>query len=106
MLRVTESEVIVYGTPYNGKHHLGENIAVSLKAICVITRAEENHIERMTKAQVYPMLLQQVYRPQDPVQMAKTLKLMDKTAEKVELYKLGCNMDIVAAEVACNAMKG
>ena len=52
------------------------------------------------------MLLQQVYRPQDPLQMAKTLKLVDKLAENVELYKLACNMDIEAAEVAYNAMKG
>ena len=52
------------------------------------------------------MLLQQVYRPQDPIQMAKTLKLVDKMAASVELYKLACNMDIKAAEVAYNTMKG
>lgn len=106
MIQVTDSGIIVHGTPYNGKHHLGENIAVPLKAICVLTRSEENQIRRMAKAQVYPVLLQQVYRPQDPVKMAKTLKLMDKTAEMTELYKLGCNMDISAAEAAYNAMKG
>lgn len=106
MIQVTDSGIIVHGTPYNGKHHLGENIAVPLKAICVLTRSEENQIRRMAKAQVYPVLLQQVYRPQDPVKMAKTLKLMDKTAEMAELYKLGCNMDISAAEAAYNAMKG
>lgn len=106
ILRISENGVIAYGTPYNGKHRLGSNISVPLKAICILERAEENHIERITKAQAYMMLLQQIYRPQNPVQMAKTLKLVDKMAEQTLFYRLGCNMDISAAEVAYNGMKG
>ena len=106
ILQISDSSVTVYGTPYNGKYRLGTNISVPLKALCILERAEENHIERITKAQAYAMLLQQVYRPQDHLQMIKTLKLVDKMAERVELYRLGCNMDISAAEVAYNGMKG
>lgn len=106
MLKITDSGVIAYGTPYNGKHHLGCNMSVPLKAICILTRGEKNTIVRIDKSEAYAMLLQQVYRPQDPLQMAKTLKLVDKLAASVELYKLACNMDIEAAEVAYNGMKG
>lgn len=106
LISVTESSIIVYGTPWNGKHRLGENISVPLKAICILERSADNHIEPITKSQAYAMLLQQVYRPQDSIKMAKTLRLIDKMAETVKLYKLGCNMDISAAEVAYNAMKG
>ncbi len=106
MLKITDSGVIVYGTPYNGKHHLGCNMSVPLKAVCILTRGEENSIVRIDKPEAYAMLLQQVYRPQDPLQMAKTLKLVDKLAASTELYRLACNMDIEAAEVAYNAMKG
>lgn len=106
MLKITDDGVIAYGTPYNGKHRLGNNIAVPLKAICVLTRSENNSIVRIEKSEAYPMLLQQVYRPQSPLQMAKTLKLVDKLAEGVDLYRLACNMDIEAAKVAYNAMKG
>ena len=106
LLKIADSGVIAYGTPYNGKHHLGCNMSVPLKAICLLTRGEKNSIVRIDKSEAYAMLLQQVYRPQDPLQMAKTLKLVDKLAENVELYKLACNMDIEAAEVAYNAMKG
>jgi len=105
LLRITENGVTAYGTPYNGKHKLGTNIAVPLKALCILTRAETNHIERITKAEAYPMLLQQIYRPQNPVQMAKTLKLADSLAAHVALFRLGCNMEPEAAEVAYNAMK-
>ena len=106
MLKITDNGVIAYGTPYNGKHHLGCNMSVPLKAICILTRGEKNSIIRIDKKEAYAMLLQQVYRPNDPVQMAKTLKLLDKMAENVGLYKLACNMDIEAAKVAYNAMKG
>lgn len=106
MLKMTDSGVIAYGTPYNGKHRLGCKMSVPLRAICILTRGEKNNIVLIDKSEAYAMLLQQVYRPQDPLQMAKTLKLVDKLAASVELYKLACNMDIEAAEVAFNAMKG
>ena len=106
LISVRNNSIIVYGTPYNGKHRLGYNIAVPLKAICVITRGEKNSIVRIDKQEVYAILLQQAYRPQDPLQMAKTLKLVDRMAAGVELYKLACNMDIEAAKVAFDGMKG
>ena len=106
ILKITDSGVTAYGTPYNGKHRLGCNMSVPLKAICILTRGEKNSIVCIDKAEAYAMLLQQVYRPQNPLQMAKTLKLVDRLAANTELYKLACNMDIEAAEVAYNAMKG
>lgn len=50
------------------------------------------------------MLLQQTYRPQSPVKMAKMLTLVDRLAAKVGLYRLGCNMEINAAKVAYEGM--
>ena len=106
LLHITDEGTIAYGTPYNGKHHLGCNMSVKLKGICILTRGETNSIRKITKSEAYSMLVQQIYRPADPVQMGKTLKLIDKLAEVTEFYKLSCNMDIEAAEVAYNGMKG
>ena len=105
LLKITDSGVIAYGTPYNGKHRLGTNISVPLKAICILTRSAENHIEAITREQAYTMLLQQVYRPADMLKMAKTLELVDRLADNVKLYKLGCNMEISAAQVAYEGMR-
>ncbi len=105
LLKITDSGVIVYGTPYNGKHRLGSNISVPLKAICILTRDTDNHIEPITRNQAYTMLLQQVYRPADMLKMAKTLELVDRLADSVKLYRLGCNMDISAAKIAYEGMK-
>ena len=105
LLHIAESGVIAYGTPYNGKHRLGTNTSVPLKAICILTRSAENHIEPITRKQAYTMLLQQVYRPADMLKMAKTLALVDRLADSVKLYRLGCNMDISAAQVAFEGMQ-
>lgn len=105
LLKITDSGVIAYGTPYNGKHRLGSNISVPLKAICILTRAAENHIEPVSFEQAYKMLLQQVYRPADMLKMAETLALVDRLADSVKLYRLGCNMDLSAAKIAYEGMR-
>ena len=105
LLKITDSGVTAYGTPYNGKHRLGRNISVPLKAICILTRSADNHIEHITREQAYTMLLQQVYRPADMLKMAKTLELVDRLADSVKLCQLGCNMDISAAKVAFEGMQ-
>ena len=77
-----------------------------LKALCLLERSAENHIERIGARECYPLFLQQVYRPFDPTAMAKTLSLLDTLLETAPLYRLGCNMEPEAANVSYEAMKG
>ena len=106
LLHVDSSGVTVFGTPYNGKHRLGTNIAVPLKAVCILERSENNHIRQITQMEAYTILLQQSYRPYNSEALAKTLTLIDTMAQCVSFWQLGCNMDISAAELSYNAMKG
>ena len=106
LIKINEKNVTVYGTPWNGKHNLSQNTSVPLKAVCILKRSERNHIEKITKSEAYPMLIQQVHRPCDASKMVNLLKLIDKFARNVNFYKLGCNMEIEAAEIAYNEMKG
>ena len=106
LIKINEENVTVYGTPWNGKHNLSQNTSVPLKAVCILKRSEKNHIEKITKSEAYPMLIQQVHRPCDASKMVNLLKLIDKFARNVNFYKLGCNMEIEAAEIAYNEMKG
>ncbi len=99
-----DGNAVVYGTPWDGKHHLSTNIAVPLKAICILGRSEENYIQRIAKKVAYPMLLQQSYRPMNSQTLQKTLVLIDRL--HADYYRMGCNMDISAAELAYNTMKG
>lgn len=106
LIYLAQDEAIVYGTPWDGKHHLSNNIAVPMKAICILERSAENRIREITSSEALPMLLQQVYRPMNAAAMARTLNLIDRLAGHVKLYRLGCNMNIEAAKVAYDAMKG
>ena len=105
LIRADGSGVTVFGTPYNGKHRLGSNISVPLKAVCILERAEHNSIVPVSKGEAYSMLVQQTYRPEDPLLMQKTLLLIDRLAEGARLFRLGCNMDITAAKTAYEGMK-
>lgn len=105
LIRISDSGAIIYGTPWDGKHHLSNNIAVSLKAICILERAKENAILPVTREEALPMLIQQAYRPADPFTLAKTLTLIDRLGMEVKLYRLRCNMDISAAKLSYGTMK-
>ncbi|MBQ7321948.1 MAG: hypothetical protein IJW99_07605 [Clostridia bacterium] len=105
LIRITDGGATVYGTPWRGKHQLGENIAVPLRAICVLERAVTNTIRRVDKMSIYPLLLQQTHRPKSGADMTKTLTLVDRLTASVGLYRLGCNMDIEAARVAFEGME-
>ncbi len=100
LLRVTDSSVFAYGTPWNGKHRLGTNISAPLKAVCFLERAEKNSIAPVSKYAVYDKLLMQTYRPSDPVLLKRTLALVDRLASAVPLYRLCCNTEPDAARLA------
>jgi len=106
LIRISDSGAVIYGTPWDGKHRLSTNIAVPLKALCILERGEKNSIRPITASEAYPMLLQQAYRPMDNMAMNKTLTLIDRLAASVSLWRLGCNTEIEAARVAYEAMKG
>ncbi|MBR1592419.1 MAG: hypothetical protein IJ666_05335 [Ruminococcus sp.] len=105
LLRITDNRVIAYGTPYNGKHRLGNNISVPLKALCILERAEKNSIVKVSKMNVYATLIQQIYRPADSAKLKKILELADKLAENTDIYRLGCNMERDAAVVSYEGMR-
>lgn len=105
LLRIEDERAVACGTPWNGKHRLSTNIAVPLKAICILERSVENHIEPVTARKAWPMLLQQSSRPSDPGKLAQTMCLIDRLSANVKLYRLGCNMEQSAAITAYEGMQ-
>ena len=101
-----DGTAVACGTPWDGKHRLSANIAVPLAAVCILERAAENRICGISPSEALPMLLQQAYRPMDAAAMERTLGLIDRLAGAVRLFRLGCNMDIGAAKLSYETMKG
>lgn len=105
LLKLTEDGVLVCGTPWNGKHHLGENIMVPLEAICILERGEENEIEEISAKEALTMLLQQSHRPAKAASMMLYLNLMDQLTKSLRFYRLKCNLNPEAATVAHEGMR-
>ena len=105
-LRVTPDGIRVYGSPWNGKHGLGNSIDVPLKAICILERGEQNEIHRVSAKETVPILLQQSNRPQQSASLPKYLELLEQITNNTAFYRLKCNMDPEAALIAYQTMSG
>lgn len=105
-LQVMPDKIIVCGSPWNGKHSLGCNIDVPLKAICILGRGEQNEIHKISANEAVPMLLQQSNRPLRPTLLPKYLEILENIADKTNFYQMKCNMDPEAARVSYQAMSG
>ncbi len=103
-VKITTEGITVCGSPWQGYHDLGENIAVPLKAICFMSRSKTNHIEPLSAHEALPILLGQVYRPHTATEMERTLALVQQLCERVSFYALSCNMKREAARMAYEAM--
>ena len=105
MLKVSASGAVVYGTPWNGKHHLGCNASAPLGAVVDLNRDECNHMEPMTGVEAFPVLMKHSYRSKDPDTMRKIMELRRQLLDTVRFYRLGCNMSPEAAVVAYETLK-
>lgn len=105
LLRITEDGVLACGTPWDGKHRLSSNIIVPLKGIVILERGEDNEIVPISASEAMPMLLQQSHRPSSPAELSGFLYLLDQITKKTGLYRLKCNMNPEAAQVAYDGMQ-
>jgi len=99
-VKIASSGSIIYGSPWDGKHHLSSNVAFPLKAICFLSRSETNQILQVNGQDFYSNLFQQIYIPEDTFVIKKTLSLIDELIKGTKLFDLRCNMDEEAAYVS------
>ncbi|MBQ7144095.1 MAG: hypothetical protein IJR65_02925 [Oscillospiraceae bacterium] len=102
MLHIGDGGVTVYGTPWSGKHVLDTNVALPLHALCLLERDETNHVDPVTPTEALPFLLRQAYLPEA---LDRVLPLVTRLADAVPLFRLGCNMEPEAAEIAYRGLK-
>lgn len=105
-IRITENGIYAYGTPFSGKTDLNVNTGVPIGGICVIERSETNSIRRISTDEALFNIMNQTVRPYKEEEMDKMLDTLEKVVSNVPVYRLSCNMELSAAEVAYNGMKG
>ncbi len=106
IIRYIDGKFIVYGTPWTGKHNLGNNCSAEVKGICEIYQAKENVIKKASANEMLVTLLNQTLRPEETDKLDKLLNLIGKMLSTVGLYKLGCNMELDAAKLSYATMTG
>ncbi len=105
LLRKLDGVFHACGTPWSGKEALNTNMTAPIRGICILERAQQNWIKKITPQEGLHTMLTQTMRPKNASGMQKMLGILDDLLRTVPLYRLGCNMEPEAAEVAYNGMQ-
>lgn len=105
-LRLEDGVWYAYGTPWSGKHDISRNVRVPLAGIAVLERGEENSIVPFGGISAIQAIIKQVNRPKAAQHRVLLMKLLDKLITQVPIWKLRCNMEPEAAELAYQTMSG
>ena len=104
-LRITDDQVLVYGSPWAGKHRLETDTVSPVKGIAVLHQAPENRMKRIGGIDAYIELLKQTYHSNEKDRAEKALALLEELTKRVPIYSMDCNMDLSAAELSYRTMK-
>ncbi len=104
ILRVVDGKVYVCGSPWNGKHGRGQNISAVLKGVCIVTRAKENKIEKVSPQLALKFLFEQSLGFDDEKTAGKVLEILSQITMQADFYVLYCNKDIGAAKCSFEGM--
>lgn len=104
LIRLTDDEILVCGSPWSGKERWQNRITAPLRGCICINQAEENRIDLMTHEASWEVIMNQVYRGRDPETVRRTLELVDIMKERAPVYRLECNRNYEAVEVAFAAV--
>lgn len=103
--RLIDGRYYAFGTPFSGKHDINVNTSAELGGICFIEQAEANSIERMDIDSAVPLIFSQTLRPSNVRRTMMLCDFIDELIRKIPVYKLRCNMDVEAAQIAFETMK-
>lgn len=97
MVRIGEEGAEVYGTPWDGKHHLSRNASAPLKAIVCLQRDKVNRISPMNKADAFPLLMRQTYFTPGFPRINRVVEIGKQLLDTIRFFDLGCNAEPDAA---------
>lgn len=107
IIRLSDGEPWVYGSPWSGKHSINSNSRAKAKALVFLERGTENHIEQVRPESVLSFLFPQViYGKRDRNQVAELLELLDRFVRSISVYRLQCNISEEAVRLVYDTVWG
>lgn len=105
IVRLIDDTFYIYGTPWNGKHSISNNVKAPIKAIFYLHQAKENKVTKCDPLSSVAKLLSQTVLPDNKEVMNTLLELLDKLVAQSPMYDLQCNISHDAVYTALNSVK-
>lgn len=89
LIRCSEDEIVVYGTPWSGKEGINHNTAVPLRAIFFLERAKEGEkdtVNPISSTDAMIRLYSQTHQPPDSMTKLRIFSLFNRMNGKVKFY--------------------
>ncbi|MBQ8057316.1 MAG: hypothetical protein IJ275_03145 [Ruminococcus sp.] len=104
IVRYLNREFIIYGTPWNGKHSLSNNIKAPIKAIYYLHQAEENRVVKCDPISSISKLLSQTILPDNTENMHSLLSMLERLVTDIPMFDLYCNISEDAVHTVLNSL--
>ena len=104
LVREQDGRFIIYGTPWNGKHHIGNNISAPIRAVFFLEQAPENSVEQLDPFTALGLIMQQTVLPSDRSDMSLLLDMLGRLLEHTPMYRLRCTISDEAVTTAYRAV--
>ncbi len=105
-LRRVDGKIYIYGSPWMGKHNLGCNDKVQLKAVCLLRRADCNSVVKIEKGDLVGEFLNHALRISTPETTEKILDFCQFLFDNCDFYILNAKFDVSAAKVCHDTLFG
>lgn len=103
LVREQNGRFVIYGTPWNGKHHIGTNTSAPIRAVFFLEQADENSTQPLDPFTALSLLLRQTVMPTDEKNMSLLLDMLGRMLEQVPMYRLKCTISDDAVTAAYRA---
>ena len=103
-VRYIDGAYYAYGSPWCGKERWQRNVRVPLRALCRLTRGEQDSISRLSKEDCVPYIFSQIYLPPTADGAARVMEHIDGLLCQAPVFLLACTPNEAAAKVAYTAM--
>ena len=87
LIRITEKEAVVYGTPWCGKEGKSRNTEARLRAVLLLERCGKDSVEEISLGKAFPELLVQTRTDRDEGADRTRIRLLQELQGKARFYR-------------------
>ena len=105
LVRETDEDFVIYGTPWRGKHGRGGNLSAPIGAVFFLSQAPENAAEPVDSFTALSLLMQQTVIPRGKDDASALLDMLGRLIEQIPMFRLKCNISDEAVATALSAVE-